>query len=315
MNIFKRNYIMSELLKLWLNDKKKVIKEQSLVKYNNLINCYILPYLGNVNYKTINEKDIKKYFENNNISKLSLSTQRALLFIIKSSINYAISNNLRKQINFSNINIKRPKPKVVYFTRNEQDILEEYLKNNINIDKIGILICLYSGIRLGEVCGLKWEDIDFINKTISINKTVQRIKNDDINSIHKTKKIISSPKSNSSLRTIPIPDYIIELLKNFRSNNNYYVLTNNIYFKDTRIYERFFENILLKNNIRKLNFHSLRHTFATRCIESGMDVKTLSEILGHSSYQITLDVYVHSTLDQKRACMNNLVKYINNVVE
>ena len=94
-----------------------------------------------------------------------------------------------------------------------------------------------------------------------------------------------------------------------------FIFTNTNNFKDTRVYEKYFENALKKCDIRKLNFHTLRHTFATRCIESGMDVKTLSEILGHSSYHITLDIYVHSTIDQKRCCIDNLVNYVNPIVE
>ncbi len=310
-----RKYLYSEVLSNWLKIKKGEIKEQSYIKYNNFINLYICPYLGNKNFRLLNTKHIINFFNQEKIANLSLSTKRTLIFIIKSSFNFCVKNKLRKNIDLSELNFKKPKSKVIYFTKNEQYKLEKYLKESKDIRKLGILICLYTGIRLGEICGLKWKDIDFSNNSISINRTVQRIKNNDINARNKTKKIVSSPKSESSIRTIPLPNFLLEELKEYKSNPENYILTDSKVFKDTRVYEKYLECTLKKCNIRCLNFHTLRHTFATRSIESGMDIKTLSEILGHSSYHITLDVYVHSTLDQKRDCINNLVNYVNSIVE
>lgn len=316
MLLLKSKIKYSKILKSWIAYKKNTIKEQSYMKYYLLIEKYIIPLLGDYTYQTLDNNKIKIFFENKNIVTLSLSTQRTLIFIIKGSIQYGADRGLLKPLQNIDLKIKKPKAKIVYFTREEQKKLESKLKATKDIRKVGILICLYTGIRLGEICGLKWKDIDFNAKTLSINRTVQRIKNNDMNIEAKTKKIISSPKSDSSKRIIPIPDFLLQILLEFQSNNDYYILTNDAnQFKDTRVYEKYLENILKQCNLRKLNFHTLRHTFATRCIESGMDIKTLSEILGHSSYRITLEVYVHSTLDQKRVCLNNLVKYINSITE
>ncbi len=305
----------SKVLLDWLEQRKDIIKEQSYTKYYTLIKLYIDPLMGDYVYKKINCKHIINFFKNDKISKLSLSTQRTLAYVIKSSIQYGVERKMRKQIDNLEIKIKKPKSKIDYLTKNEQERLEQYLKTKKDIRTIGLLICLYTGIRLGEICGLKWQDIDFGNKSICINRTVQRIKNNDNNCINKTKKIISTPKSDSSRRVIPLPNFLVDLLLEFKSNDEFYVLTNSLSFKDTRVYEKYFENALKKCKIRNLNFHTLRHTFATRGIESGMDIKTLSEILGHSSYRITLDIYVHSTIDQKRLCINNLANYLNSIAE
>ncbi len=312
----KKNYgkknSYSKILLRWLESKRDEIKEQSYVKYFNFINLYISPYLGSKNYKRIKNKHIISFFEQEKIEELSLSTKRTLAFIIKSSFNYCTVNKLRKYLDLTDLKIKKPKSKVVYLTKNEQAKLENYLKDKKDIRKLGVLICLYTGIRLGEICGLKWKDIDFNAKSLSINRTVQRIKNNDKNAKTKTKKIVSTPKSNSSIRIIPLPTFLLKELSKYKSTPENYVLTNSTVFKDARVYEKYFENALKKCNIRNLNFHTLRHTFATRCIESGMDIKTLSELLGHSSYHVTLSVYVHSTIDQKRHCINKLVSYIKN---
>ncbi len=308
-------YSYSQLLNEWLSSKKKDIKEQSYIKYKNIVESYIVPIIGDYNLKILNENQITNFFNNDKIINLSLSTKRTIIYIIKNSIEFGVENKIIKPLNNLDIKIKKPKSKIIYLTKSEQERLEQYLKRQNDIKSIGILICLYTGIRLGEICGLKWEDIDFYNKSLSINRTVQRIKNNDINATTKTKKIISSPKSDASKRVIPLPSFLIELLRKYRSCPDYFVLTNDTFFKDTRVYEKYFENILRKNDLRLLNFHTLRHTFATRCIESGMDIKTLSEILGHSSYHITLEIYVHSTIDQKRSCIDNLVNYVNPVVE
>lgn len=308
IKIKKSKYI--NILEDWLQFKKNDIKEQSYIKYQFLIEKYLHFELGNIDISSINSNTINEYFNQENISLLSLSTKKSLLYIIKSTLDYSLNQKIIKKPIDIDISFKKPKSKIVYFTKEEQAMLEEYLLRNNSLINIGILICLYTGIRLGEICGLKWTDIDFVNKSISINRTVLRIKNTDNNSNNKTKKIISSPKSESSLRTIPIPDFIIEQLLNHMLSEDAYVLTNTSEFKDTRVYEKNFENILKKIGIRILNFHALRHTFATRSIESGMDIKTLSEILGHSSYHTTLETYIHSSFNHKRDSINNLVKFL-----
>ena len=175
---------------------------------------------------------------------------------------------------------------------------------------IGLLLCLYTGIRIGELCGLKWKDIDFNTNSINIKRTIIRIKNNS-QSNSKTILTISSPKSDTSNRTIPIPIFIINLLRYYKSNDNYFLLSNSNKLYDPRQLEYYYKQVLIKCNISINKFHTLRHTFATRSIESKMDIKTLSEILGHSSIEMTLKLYVHPSFELKKNSIENLVSFMN----
>lgn len=296
------------ILVLWLEDKKDKIKISSFMKYKFIIKNYISKELGSVDFKKINERIINNFFDLEVISELSDSTKNLIMIVIKSSIKYGIEKKFRKQ----NINIKtkitKPKSKVIYFTKNEQDILDKYLRDNLNLQNLAIIISLYTGIRVGEVCGLQWKDINFYEKTLSISKTVQRIISND--NISKTRLLIDSPKTESSIRTIPLPEHLIKILKLYKSNDENFILSNSPKPKDPRSVEKYFTNVLKNNNIRILNFHALRHTFATRSREAGIDIKVLSKILGHSSYHTTQEIYVHETMDFMRDSMNIVYKYM-----
>lgn len=182
------------------------------------------------------------------------------------------------------------------------------MHDNLNLRNLAILISLYTGIRIGELCALQWKDINFQERTMSISKTVQRIITNNCNV--KTKLTVNTPKTESSMRIIPLPDRLLRILKMFMSNNEHFILTDSIKPKDPRSVEKYFTNLLKKNNLPILNFHALRHTFATRSREAGMDIKILSKILGHSSYHTTQEIYVHETMDFMRASMNTLYKYM-----
>lgn len=161
------------------------------------------------------------------------------------------------------------------------------------------------------MCGLKWKDIYFINGTLSINKTVQRIRCIEVDSNVKTKLIVDFPKTEHSFRVIPLPIFLIPILKKFKSDNDNFIFTDSSTPKDPRAVEKYFNSVLIKCRIRNLNFHSLRHTFATRAREAGVDIKVLSEILGHSSYHITQEIYVHISTDFKRDSMDSLINYLD----
>ena len=172
---------------------------------------------------------------------------------------------------------------------------------------LGILLSLCCGLRIGEICALKWSDIDIENGTLYINKTVQRLKKEKADQ-KKTELVISSPKSISSIRIIPLPMFLIEYLSEFKKNNvnESYVISGSINIFEPRSYQYYFKAFLQRENIRIFNYHILRHTFATRCIEKGVDIKSLSELLGHSNVNITLDKYVHPSLEQKRFQLEKL---------
>lgn len=198
-------------------------------------------------------------------------------------------------------------------SKEEEQKLVSALMENKSLTKIGILLSLYTGIRIGELCALKWEDVSFDENLIIIRKTMQRLQKDSIQSKNEAKTyiLISKPKSQCSNRQIPLPSFLSVILQEYKGDKSHFILTNSPYsFIEPRTLQNQFKRILRQIDLRDVNYHSLRHTFATRCVEAGFDIKSLSEILGHSSVKITLDKYVHSSMEQKRVSMEKLQQTI-----
>ena len=305
-----RKKTLISIINIWLNNKNN-IKIQTYQKYKNTTQNYIEnSNIGNVYISKLNKKRIKQFFIELDEDKVSKSIQKTIFYIINSALCFGYNNNYCKKIDLNDIKIGKEKTKIDILTAQEQIRIEKYLKNNINIRKICVLLCLYSGLRIGEVCGLKWKDIDFDNKTLEIKRTIQRIKNDNPNIRSKTILIESTPKSESSKRVVPIANFLVPLLKKLETNGDYYLLSNSKKMYDPRLLEYFFKNVLMKCNVKNKNFHILRHTFATRSIEAKVDIKTLSEILGHSNIDITLKLYVHPSIDLKKNSIENVVEFM-----
>ena len=179
-----------------------------------------------------------------------------------------------------------------------------YISGGNDPCSLGIVMALHTGMRIGEICALKWEDIDLPGKIIHVRHTLQRIQT--FGTVKKTKIVITEPKSVSSVRDIPITDCLMTLLKKLRAGDDMFVLSGKRKPVECRTLQYYFKKVLSNANLPSVHFHSLRHAFATNCIALGFDVKTLSEILGHSSVEITLNRYVHSSIERKRACMSLL---------
>ena len=178
------------------------------------------------------------------------------------------------------------------------------MNSNQNPTNLGVALSLYTGVRIGELCALQWQDIDLVNCTLTVQKTIQRIQT--FGGKRKTELIITEPKSTNSLRTIPIPDCIMPMVRQFSDKPGAYVLSGNNKPVEPRTMQNRFKRILDNANLPSINYHSQRHAFATGALEIGFDIKTLAEILGHSSIEVTLSRYIHSSMDRKRACMNLL---------
>ena len=192
-------------------------------------------------------------------------------------------------------------------THAEQAALVRTILNDMDLYKFGVLLSLYTGIRIGELCALKWEDMCLSDSVLKIRKTMQRIQETDGSAIHKTKVIITAPKSKCSVRSIPLPSFISDIAKQFVASPQAFILTGNSkQFVEPRTMQNHFKSLVAGCGIEKANFHALRHTFATRCVEVGFEIKSLSEILGHANVNITLNRYVHSSFELKSSNMNKL---------
>ena len=299
----------------WLLEKKDYIKESTYANYSNNIFNHIIPKLGNYYLNELNHKVIQDFLlelskngRKDNNGGLAEKTIKYITIIIKGSIKKGINEYKIKHIELTfNYPKDNKENKLYVLTKREQNKITNYVLENINSRNIGLLISLYSGIRIGELCALKWEDVDFKKNCLTINKTIQRvyIKDKDKNI---SKVIITTPKTKNANREIPINKDFLEILKKVKSEKKNYILTGNEKYIEPRTYRKYFNKILDELKIKHFNFHSLRHTFATNCISLGVDYKTVSELLGHANVNITLNLYVHPRYSQKKKCIDLVCK-------
>lgn len=192
-----------------------------------------------------------------------------------------------------------------------QKKLMKYLRNNFSFENLGILICLATGLRIGEVCALKWEDMDIKAGVIRVNKTIQRIYMVE-EGIKSTELILDSPKTKNSTREIPICKELMTIIRPVKRivDECCYVITNSTKPIEPRTYRAYFNKLMKRAGLPKMRFHGLRHSFATRCIESKCDYKTVSSLLGHANISTTLNLYVHPNMEQKRKCIDTMIRQL-----
>lgn len=213
---------------------------------------------------------------------------------------YSIICNLKK------VSIKKYSKEMRVLSVEEQRRLTSVLLKDTDGAKAGTLLSLYTGIRIGELCALRWENVSVDSRVIRVRETMQRIQSPEPSEVNKTKVIITEPKSKCSIREIPLPDYLIDIIRPHIGQPNTFVLTGERRrYMEPRTLQNKFKKYVHESGIEDANFHALRHTFATRCVEAGFEIKSLSEILGHSDVSITLNKYVHSSMELK---MNNMKK-------
>lgn len=311
--------VFREWLKVWLDGYVRLnVKERTFLLYNNIVNRHIIDELGDYEIDDITPIIVQQYIisklESGNRLKnkgLSINTVNCIITIIKTSLKVAKQTEVAN--NDISSKIQRPKGKekeVTCLTVQEQRTLECYVLSNIEKKPkyIGIMISLYTGIRIGELLSLRWDDINFNARILHINKTCYDIYNKDKGYV----KTFDSPKTINSNRLIPFPIQLEKLLLSVKeSSSSNYVISNKDKIISVRSYQKTFELILNKLKINHKGFHSLRHSFATRATEIGVDIKTLSEILGHASPEVTLKRYSHSLLDHKINMMNKIGTLLN----
>lgn len=306
--------IYSEVLDAWLQSTRINIKESTYVHYQHLINTHIRPQLGKYQLSKISTQLIEGFIEKqlnsgrvDQSGGLSAKTVTDILTIVKSTMEYARYNNLVVSCNLSKLTVKKKDKEMRVLCQSEQDALIRVLIADMDLYKFGVLLSLYTGIRIGELCALQWENLSIVNSTLKVRKTMQRIQETNVGAASKTKVIITEPKSDCSIRDIPLPSFLVEIARQFSNHPKAYVLSGECgKYVEPRTMQNHFKSYVAESGIDDANFHALRHTFATRCIEVGFEIKSLSEVLGHSNVNITLNRYVHSSFELKHNNMNKL---------
>jgi len=316
-----KNNNISSLTKQYFAARKPFLKESSYAHYTELAENYIDPYVGQFHFETLDGRAMGEYISklktNGRTSGkggLSDKTIRDVISLLRSIYYFGAENGLcSSDIKVPRLVLSRPsKLKSQVLTNTHLKHLETFLMDNLNPENLGIILCLYTGMRIGEICSLKWSDVDIENGLVNVNRTVLRIKNTEAKGKEpKTIIVTGAPKTDSSRRTIPVPKAIGKLLKTEgrQMPGDYFVATCSSKQMEPRRYYEKYKQLLKKSGITAdYTFHALRHTYATRCIEAGIDPKVVSELLGHSSVTITLNRYVHPTMEMKKRSVERLLR-------
>ncbi len=295
----------------WKADKKQYVKKSTYAAYCLLLQSHLIPDLGQK--YVVREDDVQNLVNRKLAAGLSQKTVRDILVVLKMILRYGAKHGL---IEHHQIDVvfptDREKHDIEVMTLSNQRLLITYTKEHFNFLNLGILICLSAGLRIGEVCALQWDDVDVVSGVIRVSKTLQRIYLVDGEEKY-TELIVDKPKTKNSIREVPMTRDLLAMVKPLKKvvRRDFYVLTNAATPIEPRTYRCYFNKLQQQLGLPKMRFHGLRHSFATRCIESRCDYKTVSVLLGHSNISTTLNLYVHPNLEQKKKCidtMNRLLK-------
>ncbi len=297
-----------EIASAWKSDKKRYVKQSTYAAYVLILENHILPSFGES--ETLSEKLIQEFVLQKLNSGLCIKTVKDILIVLKMVMKFGVKNGW---MNYSEWDIKYPTTEVrkgieVLTVAHHKKILD-YIKQNFTFRNLGIYISLTTGLRIGEVCGLRWSDIDVENGAITVKRTIERIYMTDDDVKH-TKLVINTPKTHNSYREIPMNKELLAMVKPLKKvvNANFYVLTNEEKPTEPRTYRNYYYRLMQRLDIPRLKYHGLRHSFATRCVESNCDYKTISVLLGHANITTTLNLYVHPNMEQKKRCIGKMFK-------
>ena len=298
----------SKVAELWKADKKQYVKKSTYAAYALLIQSHLLPELGD--QEEISEENAQSFVNQKLESGLSQKTVRDILVVLKMILRFGAKRGYwpSRQIDII-FPTERERHDIEVLTLANQRQLMSYVKEHFTFLNLGIFICLNAGLRIGEVCALQWNDIDVVSGVIHVGKTIQRIYMVDGQEKY-TELIIDKPKTKNSFRDIPMTRDLLSLIRPLKKivRGDYYVLTNSAEPTEPRTYRSYFNKLQKELGLPKMRFHGLRHSFATRCIESKCDYKTVSVLLGHSNISTTLNLYVHPNMEQKKKCIDAMGK-------
>lgn len=299
-----------EVSALWKADKQQYVKQSTIAAYALILENHILPAFGDKQHLV--ESEVQEFALLKLQEGLSQKTVKDMLIVLKMVQKFGTKNGF---LPFVEWEVKYPttqeKQELEVLSIAHQRRIMQYTVNNLTFRNLGIYICLSTGMRIGEVCALKWGDIDLQTETVNIKRTIERIYIIEGNERH-TELVISTPKTKNSVREIPMSRELIKIIRPLKKvmNDDFFVLTNEAKPTEPRTYRNYYKQLLKELDIPNLKFHGLRHSFATRCIESQCDYKTVSVILGHANISTTLDLYVHPNMEQKKKCINKMFKHL-----
>ncbi len=316
-HIFKRKdrkkAAFAPLAMAWLAEMQLSVKESTYSRYHRIISRYLIPQMEGMHLEKITCRDIQqlklRLLREGGRDKRPLSpkTVTDMLCILKAIFRYGRGNGyVCPDIRDLKFPPKICKEKRI-LSRENRITLERNLLDSEDLVSLGILFTLYTGVRIGELCGLQWKDVDFFAGTVHITKTVERIADTSPGALRKTKVIVSEPKTAGSVRVIPLPAFLLQYLQKRRQGKEIYLITGTARYTEPHQFYVKYQRYLAQIGLKGYSFHALRHTFATDCVEHGFDSKSLSEILGHASVTTTLSVYVHPTMRQKKLQMERLL--------
>lgn len=308
-----RKVVFHDWAEEWLKYKKKYVKESTYANYLILMRNHIIPAMKERNVNEINsaviQEQISVWMECGRMDGcggLSQKTIRDMVTILKMSLyDYAKLHEEDMPVFEIEYPSDRAAKRLSVLSREQQECLLNIVKKDGGYESLGYAMSLYTGIRIGELCALQWKDIDMQKRSIVVDKTLQRIYlKGNRSGKGKTKITITTPKSAKSARIIPISRALYELLDSrYCRDGDRYILTGTRKYIEPRLYRKHYQKFLIENKTEYIHFHSLRHTFATRCVECGANYKVVSELLGHSSVNITLNLYVHPQWEEKMRCV------------
>ena len=297
-----------EIALAWKEDKQRYVKQSTYAAYALILENHIMPVFGEC--EALSEELVQEFVLQKLDSGLSTKTVKDILIVLKMVMKFGVKN---EWMNYCEWDIKYPtidttKEMEVLTIANHKKILD-FIKQNFTFRNLGIYISLTTGLRIGEICGLKWSDMDTVKGTITVNRTIERIY--ILEGDHKhTELVINTPKTKNSCREIPMSKELLAMVRPLKKvvPPDYYVLTNEVKPTEPRTYRNYYYRLMKHLDIPRLKYHGLRHSFATRCIESNCDYKTVSVLLGHANITTTLNLCVHPNMEQKKKCITKMFK-------
>ena len=304
------NKTFEEIVVLWQADKKQYVKRSTYSAYSLLVTNHLIPAFAGVD--DVTEEMVQNFVFTKLEQGLGQKSVKDILIVLKMILKFAVKQGFMQH---REIDVKFPTERerqdIEVLSKSHQKAIMSYVQNHFTFMNLGIYICLCAGLRIGEVCALVWDDVDVEAGVINVSKTIQRIYVVEGAGKH-TEVIIDTPKSKNSIREIPIAKDLLKMIKPFKKvvNGGFYVLTNSPQPTEPRTYRNYYKRLMKQLDMPKLKFHGLRHSFATRCIESKCDYKTVSVLLGHSNISTTLNLYVHPNMEQKKKCVEQMFKML-----